>query len=198
MAMKRQGQSSNLILKNIGIVLLLLVVVNSGKAQSSKEDRQQAKRLKKEEQRKIALENTEKLIQLFENQEFVLEANTLYNRSGQSFQLSSTINFVGFDGKNSTIQLGFDHLIGWNGVGGVTIDGSIQNMEIKKNKKGAGFSATATVRPKSGGLITLNFRVGSDANARVDMTGAFGDRLSFQGQIVRLDETRVYKGTALY
>ncbi|MCF6360589.1 MAG: DUF4251 domain-containing protein [Cyclobacteriaceae bacterium] len=131
-------------------------------------------------------------------QAFVLEANTLYTRQGDSFVLNPTINFVGFDGKNSTIQLSFNQLVGWNGVGGVTLDGTIAKMEIVDNKKGLGFTINVTVRQNSGGSVTMIFRVSPNGNARVDMSGSYGERLTYQGNIVSLDETRVYKGSSIY
>ena len=103
-------------MKSVSIIALVMVIATSAMAQTTKEDRKAAKKAKKEEQERVAKENTEKLVQLFESKQFVLEANTLFDRFGRSFQLSSTINFVGFDGKNSTIQLGFNQLVGWNGV----------------------------------------------------------------------------------
>ena len=115
-----------------------------------------------------------------------------------SFQLNSNINFVGFDGKYATIQLAFDQLIGWNGVGGITLDGTIENVEVKKGKNDIGVSATINVRPKTGGMIRMVFRSSSDGNARVDVSGAYGDKFSFQGRIVSLAETTVYKGTPIF
>ena len=125
----------------------------------------------------------------------MLEAHTLFDRSGSSYVLNSTINFVGFDGENSTTQFGFDQLIGWNGVGGITLDGTIVKMTSTRNNNGAGFTANASIRPKTGGMTTMIFRVSSDGSARVDMSGAFGDKITFQGTIYSLEETKVYKGT---
>jgi hypothetical protein len=44
-------------------------------------------------------------------------------------------------------------------------------------------------------MTTMIFRVSSDGSARVDMSGAFGDKITFQGTIYSLEETKVYKGT---
>ncbi len=185
------------------IILLLLIVFGSGliidsNAQSAREEKKKEKAEKKAAKMKQDSINNDNLKIMVVSKAFVLEANTLYARTGQSFTLNSTTNFVGFDGKNSTIQLAFDQLVGWNGVGGVTLDGTIAKMEIVDNKKGLGFTINATVRQKVGGAVTLIFRVSADGNARVDMSGSFGERISYQGRIVPLAETRVYKGTTLY
>ena len=181
----------------LGLVFCLVCIIDSN-AQTSKEERKEAKAEKKVAKlKKDSIANSQ-LKALVMTQAFVLEANTLYARTGQSYILNSTTNFVGFDGKNSTIQLAFDQLVGWNGVGGVTLDGSITKMEILDNKKGLGFSVNVTVRQKAGGIVTMIFRVSTDGNARVDMSGTFGEKLTYQGSIVSLAETNVYKGTTLY
>lgn len=184
--------------------LLLVIVfsigfVMSSSAQSGKEEKKEERKIEKAAKKaaKYRLDSTNNvgLKKLVETQAFVLEANTLYTKTGQSFILNSTTDFVGFDGKNSTIQLAFDQLIAWNGVGGVTLDGSIAKMEIVDDKKGLGFAINVTVRQKVGGVVTMIFRVSTDGNARVEMSGNFGERLTYQGRIVSLTETRVYKGT---
>ena len=184
-------------MRAISIVIIMLLLGGSAIAQT-KEEKKAAKKAKKEAKLAQDKANTAMLISIVENKKFVLEANTLFDRTGQTYILSSHLNFVGFDGVNSTIQLAFDQLIGWNGVGGVTIDGRITKMEIKTNKDGLGFNVNTSVQNKGGGLVTMVFRVSSSGNARVDMSGSFGERVSFQGNLIALDKTRVYKGTPIF
>jgi hypothetical protein len=184
-------------MRGIRLVIILLLFGASVFAQT-KEEKKAAKKAKKEARLEESKNNTAILISMVESKIFVLEANMLYDRYGESYVLSSTINFVGFDGKNSTIQLAFQQIMGWNGVGGVTIDGKISKMEIIAKDDEIGFSINATVQNKGGGLVTMLFRVNSDGSARVDMSGSFGERLSFQGNIVSLDKTIVYKGTPVF
>lgn len=184
-------------------VLILLMIFTSGfvvqsNAQSGKEEKKMEKAAKKAAKMELDSINNAKLRTLISTKAFVLEANTLYARTGQSFILNSTTNFVGFDGINSTIQLAFDQIIGWNGVGGVTADGKISKMEIVDNKKGLGFTINMTVKQQIGGAVTMIFRVSTDGNARVDMSGSFGEKFTFQGFIVPLSESSVYKGTTRY
>jgi hypothetical protein len=175
-----------------------MVLLGGSTIAQTKEEKKAAKKAKKEAKIEQNKANTAMLISIVENKKFVLEANTLYDRTGQTYILSSHLNFVGFDGVNSTIQLAFNQLIGWNGVGGVTIDGRITKMEIKTNKDGLGFNVIASVQNKGGGLVTMVFTVNSSGAARVDMSGSFGERLSFQGNLISLDKTNVYKGTPIF
>ena len=184
-------------MRGISLVLIMIILATNAFAQT-KEEKKAAKKAKKEAKVLQDKENTAVLIGLVESKKFVLEANTLFDRTGTSFILNSSLNFVGFDGTNSTIQLGFDQLIGWNGVGGVTIDGKITKMEIKTNKNGIGFNINAAVQNKGGGLVTMLFIVNSVGSARVDMSGSFGEKISFQGKIIDLNKSRVYKATPIF
>ena len=185
-------------MSKISLVMIFLLLGFGAYAQNSKSDKKAEKQARKEAKLQQAKENTAALIAVVESKQFVLQANTLFDRYGNSLPLNSNLNFVGFDGEYSTIQLSFTGLVGWNGVGGVTIDGRITKMEIKVKDDGIGFTINAAVQNKGGGLTTMFFRVSSDGNARVDMNGNFGERLSFQGFIVPLQESTVYKGTPRY
>lgn len=182
-------------MKRLIMLLALVLVIGGALAQETKEDRRAAKKARKAEKERIALENTEQLRLICATKMWVLEANTLYGRSGASFMLTPNINFVGFDGEFSSIQLSFNDLVGWNGVGGVTLDGKISKMEIKSKEGKPGFTINASVQNRGGGLVTMTFRVSSDGNTRVDMNGSWGEKLGFQGYIVPLSQTSVYKGT---
>ena len=168
-------------MRGIRLVLIMLLFGASVFAQT-KEEKKAAKKAKKEAILDESKTNTAILISMVESKKFVLEANMLYDRYGESYVLTSTINFVGFDGKNSSIQLAFQQISGWNGVGGVTIDGKISKMEIIAKDDNIGFSINATVQNKGGGLVTMIFRVNSDGSSRVDMSGSFWRTTIFSGK----------------
>lgn len=176
-------------------MIIMILVIGIGVFAQSGGERKAARKANKEAKLKEDKEKTDALIQLVETRQFVLEAQSLYGKQGAVFQLGNNLNFVMFNNEESTIQLAFNHLIGWNGVGGVTTDGRISDFKIKKNNKGTSFTINATVMNKGrSGLVTMIFRVSSGGKARVDMSGNFGSRLSFDGNIVPLSESRVFKG----
>ena len=184
-------------MKKIGFALIIVMLSTAVFAQT-KAERKAAKKAKKEAKLQQDLASSEIFKAIVESRRFVLEANTLYDKSGHTFNLSSNLNFVGFDGENSTIQLSFNQLVGWNGVGGVTLDGKISQMEIKQKEGSPSFTVDARVHNKGGSLVTMVFRISSNGSARVDMSGSFGDRLSFQGNIVPLTNTSIFKGTPTF
>ena len=90
------------------------------------------KKAKREAEFKAAKETNLAIVQ---TQRWVLESGILYDRSGQSFILNSTLNFVMLDGDQTTIQLDLNALSGWNGVGGITFDGRVTKYEINEGKE---------------------------------------------------------------
>lgn len=181
------------------VLFILLAVLSTGVVAQTRAERKAARKAKKEAKFKDDQKRIDTLMQMVESKQFVLEATTLYDKRGAVFQIGNTLNFVRFDVDESTIQLAFNHIVGWNGVGGITLDGKIGKMEIKRSKKHASFTINATVVNKGrGGLVTMIFSVSPNSRARVDMSGSFGSRLSFEGYLVPLSESNVYKGMTNY
>jgi len=185
-------------MKKIGLLVIVLLLSGVVFGQT-KAEKKAAKKAKKEAKLKREIANADTLVAIMESKQFVLEAHTLYDKKGQNYVLSPNINFVAFDGDNSTIQLAFQNLVGWNGVGGITLDGKVTLLEVDRKPGETSFNVNARVKNKGGGGMTMMFfRVSSEGFARVEMNGSFGERISFQGRIVPLSESSVYKGMPVY
>ncbi len=136
--------------------------------------------------------------EIFEQKSFVLEANTVYSKKGRSFQMNSSINFVKLDEGVGVVQLAFDQLVGWNGVGGITLDGKVRNYKINK---GDGSKMPSVQFDMNGtlGWATVRINVNSSGMARADVdAGMSGDRVSFSGPLKPLKESSVYQGTTRF
>ena len=157
----------------------------------SKSERKEQKQKEAEEQKKIILE-------LLRNKTWVIEAHTVLDRYNNSFQLNPSINFVGVKGDEGAIQLGFNGLIGWNGVGGITIDGKVTKYELNEGKEKQG--PTLNIRFQGRGLGSANISVSVNASgqATARVSGDFGDRITFSGMFVSLENSTVYKGQSLF
>jgi len=149
------------------------------------------KKAKREAEFKAAKETNLAIVQ---TQRWVLESGILYDRSGQSFILNSTLNFVMLDGDQTTIQLDLNALSGWNGVGGITFGGRVTKYEINEGKDNKPFSVKIRSQGAMQGSVDLDLSVSSAENVRCNVRGTQGDRLTFSGRLVPLDESVVYKG----
>jgi len=192
-------------MKTAILLLILMVSINyTGYAQTenpdnknlTKEEKKAMRKAKKEEdkrKREEALINFEKYAEM---RAWVVEAHTVFDKQGQSYQMDPSINFVGVSKEETTVQLSFTGLMGWNGVGGVTLEGKIGKYEYSNDGKSVNITMSAM---GSGlGIVDIFLTVTGDSNGRVTVSGNWGDRITFQGRFVSLEESSVYKGTPTY
>ena len=174
---------------------LFLFAINGSVAQEHKKlSKKEKKELKKQQQ----IEQKKALVDLLNSKAWVIEAHTVYDRYNQSYQLNPTINFVGVNGDEGALQLGFDGLIGWNGVGGVTIDGKVTDYEINEGKSKSSPAVNLRFRGRVVGSATINVTINLSGQATARVNGDFGDRITFSGMIKSLEDSSVYKGQSLF
>lgn len=162
--------------------------------EKEKLSRKEKKELKKQQQ----IEQKQAILDLLRGKAWVIEAHTVFDRYNQSYQLNPTINFVGINGEEGALQLGFDGLIGWNGVGGVTIDGKITKYEIKEGKQKNSPTVNLRFQGRGIGSAAINITVNSSGQASAKVSGDFGERITFSGMIKSIENSSVYKGQPLY
>lgn len=72
-----------------------------------------------------------------QNQDFVLEAESVTFRNGATVFVNSTTNFISVKGNRAVVQISPSNMAsGPNGVGGVTVDGTISGQQIRTGKNG--------------------------------------------------------------
>ncbi len=185
--------------KHMLILLAALLMVTPavmGQNMSKKEAREKARAEKKAAQQAAEAANTAKIRQLIEQRHFVLEANFLSNKSGGQISVTSTLNFVMVEKDKATFQFGEGSRVGYNGVGGLTMDGQVRNYEYTTDKKGMihlDFQIST-----SAGTIFVSMMItpaSSDATATISSMGS--KKLYYRGKIVAPEESRVYKGMSI-
>lgn len=176
--------------------LVLFFAVQPGWAQTSKREQRkiekaEKQRLKEEERQR----SRDLVLSLVKDQAYVLEATTLTGRYGQIYQASPNTNFVKVEGEQIIIQTANNFGVGYNGLGGITINGTIKEYQVDQEK--GGVSVFIRFHDPVLGLSTLNLSVQDSGNARATVLGNWGGRVTFQGQFVPLEESRVYKGRTI-
>ncbi|KXX70165.1 DUF4251 domain-containing protein [Flammeovirga sp. SJP92] len=197
----------------IFIVTISLFITSNVFAQEIKEDKpltkqelRAQKRLEKkkerEEKRLIAKQLEmiihEQAVQGIDSGTFVLEATQVYDRYGNIENVNSTINFVKVVGNNAIFQLGFDGIVGLNGVGGITMEGKISNYEVEKMENGrvnVSFNVQGPIM-----MASMSFTMDGEGNfANVKVRAQTENiELSFRGQIQPLNNSNVYEGMKLF
>jgi len=182
----------------IMIGLMMLAVSLPSLAQSKAEKkaiRQQERSIKKQERLLALQENHQQILELVQNQTFAIEAHELVDRYGRRYPVSSNINFVAFEGDEAIVQYGFNHLIGFNGLGGNTFDGTISSFQFKESKKNGPITVRSQfISPGLLGASSLTMNLYDDGRAYATVTTAFGSRITYSGFITDLENSRIYKG----
>ena len=151
--------------------------------------REQKKAAKAAEQQ-LLFENT---VALLNSKAYVLEAQFLSGRSGYRYIASSTLNFIRVDSTSIVLQIGSNNRLGYNGVGGVTVKGHITTYKLEINEKRKTFYLRLNLTCNSGA-----YDVFMDGNASghtiATVTGIYPGSVTYDGQLVPLQESRVYEG----
>lgn len=179
-------------------MILSLTASVSAQENTTKElSRKQRRELKKEEQKKHSEEMAKLLSVAIEEKQWVLEANTLANKTGASVNVNSTLNFVAVEGDEAFVQLGSDTGMGQNGVGGVSVRGNVSKYKVSKNEKKGTYFITLYV---SSALGTFDIRLDCNADGQIanaTVQGNTSRRVQYRGVIVPLGHSTVYKGTPI-
>jgi hypothetical protein len=126
---------------------------------------------------------------------FILEADYVAGRLGSRYPVNSTLNFIMIDSTDAVLQLGSPYGIGYNGVGGITIDGTVTKYELAEQQHKKSVSYTITVYIMSSlGAYDVQFWVTPLGNTDAIVRGNFSGSVTYSGRIVPLGKSRVYKG----
>jgi len=151
-------------------------------------------RKEKKELRRQQDEDAKKIVDaIIEARQFVLEANLIKNKSGQTFSVSSTINFVMVDSNKAVFQFGSAHTIGVNGVGGATVEGKITKYDVNKREKSGSYYIRINISATTG-FYEIRLDISSTGMADAQVTALSNKKIGYSGRIIPLHESRVFQG----
>jgi hypothetical protein len=165
--------------------------------QKEKRHLEQMRRKKaKSEKRKVSHDY---YLQLLQKKYFVFQADYLTDTQGNSFILSPDVNFMSVSGDNVVLQFGFDDVIGWNGVGGITVRGTLFNYRLDQGKKNKGLNVRSDMHIIGPGLPPhINLWVSDDGTAQLTILTGTGDQVTLFGRIMAPEKAYIYKGVPLF
>ena len=173
------------------IVFVLLAGVTAG--QENKDDRKISRSEKKEARQAELNSQKEAMLGLILGRQFVLEASSAQDQYGAKVFLTPMTNFVAVNSENATVQLAFEQIAGWNGIGGITLDGAITSYKVSEGKPGK--SIHVQMRVAGAGIASHQFiTIEPYGDASLEIQGDKGQRVIFNGKILPLDQSSVYKG----
>lgn len=190
-------------MKNIHIfitALLLFAFIGTASAQS-REERREARKQERVEKKRLQAEAIEQgkevALNLAQNRTLVLEADALYDRYMNRYNMVSN-SFIMFDGDRVVIQTAAPGYIGYNGLGGITLNGRLTGYEVSEGKGDKPVRISAQVSTTALGHGTLNMTISGDGNARATFRDNWGNRVTFSGQVNSLDDSVIYEGQTIF
>ncbi len=190
--------------KVLFLTALLLVgftmVMNAQTRKQREDARREAWKQMRQERKALELQQDTvayyQAIDALKNGSFVLEADNIVFRNGIMRFVSSNTNFVSMNDGTGVVQTAF---LNWvytpNGVGGVTVKGTVSGISMKQDKDGnvyyncsiQGVAISATL------FIVVT---GGTNQASVTINPNFsGNNLTMNGYLVPYDQSNVFQGT---
>lgn len=182
------------------VVLALWVALGYIHAQ----DQQNQKRLLREqrrEERRAQEERQDSLqfsqaFQAINNKAFTLEANQVVFKYGQTAFVSSNTNFVSVNDDQAVVQIAFNiPAAGPNGLGGITVQGSVSGYQVTTDKSGNVYVAMNVIGAAISAAVNITLYSGSN-QASVTVNPNFNsNQLTLNGQLVPSSQSTVFQGS---
>jgi hypothetical protein len=161
----------------------------SSNSQDIKLSRQEQKESKKNEM----AANFKVLETLLESRKFILKSDYIQNDFGSRMYVLSSLNFIKVDSLNAVIQTGSSSGLGYNGVGGTTAEGHMDNWKLIKNFTKLSYSIQFTLVTTIG-IYDINMSVNADNNAHATIRGLTPGMLIFEGHLQSINNSTIFKG----
>ncbi|CDC01510.1 uncharacterized protein BN659_01680 [Bacteroides sp. CAG:443] len=178
------------------MILALTMVVGRVQAQSTEQNlsREEKKALQEQLDSLLAVE----AVQAINEKAFTLEADRVVFKYGNMAYVNSNTNFVSVKGDNAVVQVAFNIPIsGPNGIGGVTVDGSVSDYEVKTDKKGNISISMNVMGTGISARVFISLPKGTN-HATVEINPNFNsNRMTLEGVILPIEKSNVFKGRSL-
>ena len=182
------------------VVLALWVALGHIHAQDQ-QDQKKLLREQRREERRAQEERQDSLqfsqaFQAINNKAFTLEANQVVFKYGQTAFVSSNTNFVSVNDDQAVVQIAFNiPAAGPNGLGGITVQGSVSGYQVTTDKSGTGYVAMNVIGAAISAAVNITLYSGSN-QASVTVNPNFNsNQLTLNGQLVPSSQSTVFQGS---
>ena len=182
-------------MKKIILLFFVFLLTYSISTQAQTEQKKLTRKEKKELKQKQKQEEALQMAKLINSKKFVFQADEIIDRSGKSYSVSYSINFIVIDSNTAVFQFGSLMLIGINGAGGVTIEGKVTKMEITKDEKNLYHYIVVRVATNRG-FYDIQIDVSPSGKATAKISNTASQKIVYRGEIVAPKDSSIYKGTA--
>ena len=191
------------ILSMLVVFSFVLGCITQMQAQTNKAAEKEEKREERKEKRAARLAKDSimgeaafnKAMQAITNQSFVLEATSVQPLNGRVYFVNSNTNFVSLNDGQAMVQIASNSpYTGPNGLGGITVQGTISNLQVKQEKNGNVYVSMNVQGVFLSATVNLVLYSGNN-NAMVMVDPNFsGNNLTMNGTLVPYSESNVFQG----
>lgn len=136
-------------------------------------------------------------LQALNGRKFVFEADMLVFKRGGTAHVMSNLNFVSLVDDKATVQVAPFDSGGPNGVGGVTVEGRVTNIEEKTDKRGNTRLTMSVMGRGVFAAVDITLTYGSNNGMVTINPNLNSNRITLYGKIVPIEKSRVFKGMSL-
>lgn len=132
------------------------------------------------------------------NRDFVLEASSITFKSGATEYVNPSTNFISVKGNRAVVQISPNpYVAGPNGVGGVTVDGSVSDFKVITDARG---KTTVSMNVTGIGInaqVEIYMCPDSDKASATVYPNFNSNTVWLQGNIVPYENSNVFEGNSL-
>jgi ATPase subunit of ABC transporter with duplicated ATPase domains len=133
-----------------------------------------------------------------QNQDFVLEADQVTFKTGNTVFVNSNTTFISVKGNKAVVQISPSNFAsGPNGVGGVTVSGTISGMQRMVDKKGRTTVSFNVMGIGINAQVEVYLTPGTNQASATIYPNFNSNTVWIQGQIVPYENSDVFEGTSL-
>ena len=184
------------IMKAIITLIMFMATTFAATAQSNTQDKKLSKKEKKLMEARIDSAFNAEAIQAINDTAFTIEADQVMFKRGYTAHVTASTNFVAVRGDNAIVQVAFNVPVsGFNGLGGITVEGSISRYEVNKDKKGNVFVRMGVMGKGISAQLFISLWKGAN-KATVNIQPNFNsNKLTLSGMMWKPERSNVFKGT---
>ena len=132
------------------------------------------------------------------NRDFVLEADQVTFKNGSTVFVNSSTTFISVKGNRAVVQISPSNFAaGPNGVGGVTVDGSISGMQVMVDKKGCTTLSFNVMGIGINAQIEVYMTPGTNRASATIYPNFNSNTVWIEGEIVPYENSDVFEGSSL-
>ena len=132
------------------------------------------------------------------NRDFVLEATSVTFKNGSTAFVNSTTNFISLKGNKAVVQISPSSMAsGPNGVGGVTVEGNVTDLQVRTDNKGRTTLSMNVMGIGINAQVEVYMYPGTNRATATVYPNFNSNTLWIQGSIVPYENSNVFEGNAL-